>query len=207
MNRKLFAGLMIVLTLVVGQKAHAQEGAFKIGVNVSSVTHADGSTIFGLPQSTKSISGFIAGFQYNMPVLEWLSIQPEVIYAQKGFQQKIAGATATVTQKIELGYVEIPLLLKFSLNKSFFAAAGPYYAFRVSDKLHSKEGTLSSETGLDSVKKNDKGWVAALGLILDDESGAFIEFRYTRSFQGVFEEPVEIVQKNSCFCFSLGYCF
>lgn len=204
--------LVVLLSFVSGQSVFADEGAIKIGVSFSSLTHAGESTIFGDPRESTFLTGFSAGIQYRFTLLESLSVQPEILYVQKGFQQKVAGAVDPVTQKIKLNYLEIPLILKFHLNKNVYFAAGHYFAFRISAKLRTLASTLSGDTlssvtDLDTVKRHDNGWVAAFGLILDDESGAFIEFRYTRGVAGVFKEPGEIIQQNSSLSLSLGYGF
>ncbi len=201
-------GLIFLLTFFIGQDVRADEGAIKIGVNFSSMTNAGESTIFGDPLESKFLTGLSIGLLYRFTLLEWLSIQPELLYVENGYQQRTTGTVGSVTQRIKLNYMELPLVLRVQLNRNLYIAGGPYWARRISAKLQSHEPPLSAvTTDLDQAKKNDRGWVGAVGLILDDDSGLFLEIRYKMGSVGVFDWPDEVVHKNTSLSVSMGYGF
>jgi len=208
MKKTTIIGLVVLLALAMGQNLGADEGAIKVGVNFGSVTNSGEPTIFGNPQESRFLTGLSVGVLYRFSLLEWLSIQPELLYVENGYQQKVPGTIGTTTQKIKLNYLEIPLVFRIQLNKTLYITVGPYIGFRLAAKLQTKEDTLASEKfDLDAAEKRDKGWIGGVGLILDDDASAFVEIRYKLGSSGILDMPGFPVQKNSCLSICLGYGF
>lgn len=85
-------------------------------------------------------NGFHAGFFFGIAPVDWLMVQPEIIYDQRGTD----GQSSTDGGRIDLdaGYLTIPLAVKFRIpiiDRIFpFATFGPYMsaALSGSDDLH-----------------------------------------------------------------------
>lgn len=94
-----FAGTPLwAQNLMLGFRA----GASIANVNSDQVDFLDSS----------SRNGFTGGVFLNIGLGGNLSLQPEVLYSQKGFSVDEAGATGTA----KLDYIDIPVLLKLSLT-------------------------------------------------------------------------------------------
>ena len=75
--------------------------------------------------------GFLGGVMLNVPLLadDLLSIQPEILYSQKGFENKPTEFSSVLGKQkregnVNYNYLDVPLLLKFKAL-GFVAEAGP----------------------------------------------------------------------------------
>lgn len=73
-----------------------------------------------LTMEPKMRMGFVAGIAFRLDLPAGITIQPEVLYIQKGavYDEPIhsgSGATGSVKQTMKLDYIEIPLMLRYSL--------------------------------------------------------------------------------------------
>jgi len=83
--------------------------------------------------SEQSVTGFLVGVGFNFPIAgETFSIQPELLYLQKGFARAVAidqsGAQVKVEATTQFNYLEIPLLAKVAFGSESIKAylnAGP----------------------------------------------------------------------------------
>jgi hypothetical protein len=95
--------LWFVLVLIVPQVVVAQVALIpKIGITKASLHSTAGGS------DLQAITGLVAGVGVNLPVNQIWSLQPEVLYQQKGFRKG-------PDQLVRHTYLEIPLLLKVSL--------------------------------------------------------------------------------------------
>lgn len=124
MKRILLVSLVMLLTVSV---AFSQFG-IKGGINLATFRGDDKAinpgmfdpSLSGLPNlEPKTRVGIVGGISYRINLLAGLSIQPEVLYVQKGakyeLSQTIGGYTGTGTVTMKGDYLDIPLLLKFNL--------------------------------------------------------------------------------------------
>lgn len=59
---------------------------------------------------SKIKAGLSVGAALQVKLMDMLAVQPELLFAQKGFKSTSTGATGTTTSKITLNYLEIPVL-------------------------------------------------------------------------------------------------
>ena len=133
----------------------------KGGVNFATVGGADA------PSNAKSITGFAAGAYAENTIPFLFSIQPEVLYSTKGFTADetidILGSPYTVKETGNLSYIDIPVLLKYTLPVPVLKPAlyaGPYVGILLKAKakgeitgfpaqeMDVKDQTTSTDFGL-----------------------------------------------------------
>lgn len=138
-------------------------------------------------RNVDSKRGLIAGAFVNVSIPNRpLSLQPELLYTQKGVKASGSGLSSS----IELTYIEVPLLFKFSFPKTGQLRTGvfigPYLGFNIN-----AEGTItgngnSSGGSIDeSIRNTDFGFVIGGGLGVKIFQ---LELRYGAGLTKVFED-------------------
>lgn len=84
------------------------KGGFSLANRVSEPDNFE-----GYPFKTKM--GLVGGAFANLAVARGFSVQPEVLYVQKGAKMSVPEEAATVNFIFD--YIEIPLLLEYSFSK------------------------------------------------------------------------------------------
>jgi len=121
--------------------------------------------------------GIVAGGFVALPLGSRLTIQPEGLFSQKGEKADLDGVEA----KLELDYIEVPVLVKYALthgaSRSFHVFGGPSIAFKIRSKATASFGGTTVETGEDDiVKDTDFGVVFGAGMDFGKWS---VDGRYT----------------------------
>lgn len=133
------ATLILLLTLIlISIETHAQRirGGITLGVNVSQV---DGDEVYGFRKF-----GFHGGAVGTLPLKHNFLFTLETLYSQKGANQP--KRTSSYRQyRLELDYVEIPLLIQYNDKDLFTIGAGFAYSRLVSVKEWEK-GIRTSTT-------------------------------------------------------------
>ncbi|MEO8532920.1 MAG: porin family protein [Flavobacterium sp.] len=118
----------------------------KAGSNYSDFTNAD--------FDTEGLVGFHAGAIVNFEINEKFSIQEEFLFSTQGSKIKDGIFQG---QKIELSYVSVPVLFKYTSPIGIYAEAGPQIGILVSEDVK----------GIDSAdkfaEKIDGGFTAGIG--------------------------------------------
>lgn len=178
--KKLLFSLSLLLTVgIIANQAQAQTGldfGIRGGLNIANLNDID--------DEVASRTGFMAGIYLNFLVPNSpVSIQPEVLYTQKGFES----GDATV----QLDYVEVPVLAKFdfitdgSITPNVYF--GPYVGFNVSAELDGDDGIfVGGEADIDDdVEGTDFGVVVGGGL---DFGRVDLGVRYGAGLSEIFED-------------------
>lgn len=144
-------------------------------------------------------AGFMIGAYLNYPLKDSpLSIQPELIYTQKGWNDDLAGS-------VRLGYIEIPVLLKFDFElKSNFTPQvyfGPYLGINITADAYKFIGPGSFK---DRVNNTDFGVVVGAGAHIQRFN---LSLRYSVGLTPVFENDIDIRGKNGVISIVAGYNF
>ncbi len=153
--------LIFASALAFGQLGISK--GIKGGLNFATVGGSDA------PPSLSTMNGFAAGVYLELSLPGPLSIQPEVLYSIKGFKLDL-GALGSSTNTYS--YVDIPVLLKFSLPVPVvkpFIFVGPSLSLLLSakEKDESPIAGRSGETDIkDVTNKTDFGVVAGAGIKL-----------------------------------------
>ncbi len=100
----------------------------KAGLNLSNLSIEDADDSNLLP-------GFHAGLFANLPLGGAFSVQPELVYTQKGSKWESGVGDSEV--KLNLGYLELPVNLVYNLAPDFDFQLGPYIGYLLSSKLDS----------------------------------------------------------------------
>jgi len=151
-------------------------------------------------------SGFSAGVAFDLGLSESFSIQPEILYTQKGFRAKYDGGT----EDSRFNYLEIPVLVKASFGDEdalrFFVYAGPYLGYALNGNYKAKGGPISISSKIkfgedpgnnddtyipkDEANRLDIGAYVGAGISLPVGPGALsLEGRYGYGFTNFDKDP------------------
>jgi len=215
-RRSIFA-VFFSAVLLLGLMVFQAEARVKFGVkgglvlaNIKSVPE----TFQGYSWETKR--GLVGGVSLELGLLGGFSLQPEVLYVQKGtqFDFEMEGITGKFETRVDT--IEIPLLLKFNLISggptipSFYA--GPFVGFiskaenlikiegYPTEREDIKDNLTSTEYGLTF----GAGLVQSLGLVK-----ITLDARYDLGLSNVIKEvengPESV--KTRAWLFMVGVCF
>ncbi|MFN3841547.1 MAG: porin family protein [Cyclobacteriaceae bacterium] len=163
MKKYLFTVLLFAVS--VGASAQMLSVVPRVGATVSTMSIVSHDPfpipIFNSQNEVKSKIGFTLGAAINYTVSGMISIQPELNFIQKGYQEKSSSTDivdfdgiiietqniANTTQTIN--YLEMPVLAKFQFGKSpqFFALIGPSIGIGLGGKFKSEEQTTENFNG------------------------------------------------------------
>ena len=144
----------------------------KGGVNFSNLTAGDNVT------DNNIRTGFHVGVYGQLFGGSVLTIQPEVNFSTKGNRVVLADGVIDQEVKINLSYIDVPVLAVIRLGKAAELHAGFYWAYLVGANID-KDGDLSQdfdEVDRDNFDKWDYGLAGGLGFNLG--KGAQIGARY-----------------------------
>jgi len=167
----------LLLTLAAGVLffgAQAQISIMpKAGVSLASTA----SKTDGESEDIKMKTGFTFGVAAPISISEQFSVQPELLYVQKGGKLKSDGVTASAT----FNYLEIPVMARAHFG-GFYLGAGPYLGIALSGKGKIDDGSTSVEFDVnigtdpeeDGLKPTDFGLCFGLGYGLEIGSGKLV---------------------------------
>ncbi|MDO7848280.1 porin family protein [Hymenobacter sp. M29] len=187
--------VILSLALAAGISASASAQAtigLKAGASLTTLGGADASDV-----SNKF--GFHGGLVANLPFGDALSLQPEVLYSMKG-----AASSANSKYKINLNYIDVPVMLQYNADGLFFEA-GPQLGILASAK--STDGTTDVDIK-SSLNTIDFGYAVGLGYKVS--SGAMIGLRYNGGITSIDKEESGTTAakiRNNAFQLYVGYMF
>jgi hypothetical protein len=178
MKKATLAVLFVMFTAVTAWAQASVSLGIKGGLNFANVNTTD------ITAAYNSRTGYHAGAFLNVKLTK-LAIQPEIIYSVQG-----ADASAG---NLELGYVNIPILLKLYLIGGFNLQAGPQFGFLSS----ATEGGASVK---DLYESSDTSIALGAGF---DISNFVIDARYNLGLTDAEKAAPE--SKNQVFQLSVGF--
>ena len=132
------------------------------------------------------------GLMLNLPFSELVHLQPEVLYAQKGFEYK----TGSSTSVFKSSYIDVPVLVRINID-ALFLEAGPQVAFLLASKVN--EADFKKAT-----KSTVFGYTAGLGYRASNfQYGLRYTTDLTDSYVSLLGRSRE--GKNKGFQLSVGY--
>ncbi|HET6226874.1 MAG TPA: porin family protein [Bacteroidia bacterium] len=160
----IFAGALLVASTYINAQDDSREkihfGA-KAGLNVSSIYDTKGND-----NSPEAIAGFVGGGFIAIPVGKYLGIQPEVLFAQKGFAATSYQETGTVSYTRRTDHLEIPVLLQIKPVSFLSLVVGPQFSYMTAreESFSSPTTTLiqKQEIENDNIRKNTLGITTGL---------------------------------------------
>ena len=172
--------------------------------------------------------GFNAGGLAEIKFTDMIALQPEVLFSMQGARtvdrsNDIVGNRFEDESSVNLGYINVPVMLKIYPTKSFFLEGGPQVGFLISAKSKNDytsnyvDGTTTVESETVDIKDNLKTLDVAfnLGLGYDFTENLFINARYSLGLTNVYDTPdflgglgiTELDAKNGTISVNVGYKF
>jgi len=199
---------IVVFFIFTSSTAQKIKYGSKIGVNIANIT-GDETDDF----NTKAL--LHAGAVAEIMISDEFSFQAELLYSAQGAKSDYNETLDEVTLRytsVKLEYINIPLLAKFYVIKSFSFEAGPQVGFLITaEREFEKTDNGEIETGekdiLDEIKGIDFG--LNFGLAYKLESGIFLAARYNLGLSNIndLEGSNELKNQNRVIQFSAGYFF
>ncbi len=188
--------LLFTLAVCVSVIACAQiQFGAKTGLNLSNFSVSPSSPLIYYNNK----AGINAGMLVLVPVRDNFKAQVELQYSGQGTDSKIS----LVTTNYKLGYMNVPVLLKFVDQSGFFAEIGPQIGFLLS----AKAVTGSSSADYKSLFKSaDFSGVLGLGYLSSYNIG--IDLRYNLGLSKIGDGSFSGTSiKNKVFQGSVFYMF
>jgi len=156
--------------------------------------------------------GIGLGVFLELPVSDLLSIQPEILYLQKGTQE----SEQDVDYTFALDYVEIPVLLRINIPVEGTVApyflVGPALGFKAGCEVSGEDDEVELNVDCDEaeieIKSLDLGAVIGAGLSFEAGPGDFhLGARYNYGLTILDDSGEDDDIKSRAFSFLVGYSF
>lgn len=110
----------------------------KAGLNLSNVYDSEDEEF-----NADAKLGFAVGAFVALPITEFIGVQPEVLFSQKGFHGKgsLLGGNYDFTRTTN--YIDIPLFFAYKPAESITILAGPQFSYLLSKKDEFKTASTS----------------------------------------------------------------
>ncbi|MDB5264343.1 MAG: hypothetical protein JWQ14_3626 [Adhaeribacter sp.] len=162
--------------------------------------------------------GFNGGIQANFPIIAdgFLSLQPELLYSQKGYQYRdekftILGVERERKGKVNYNYLDLPVLLKVNAGGLYFEG-GPQLSYlmgirdNTEEKIGSSDYKNTTVVDKDHLAELEIGYAAGLGF--QATNGVSLGIRYNGGINKLAKDNGndELTNaRNSVFQLQLGY--
>ncbi|GEO05055.1 hypothetical protein AAE02nite_27190 [Adhaeribacter aerolatus] len=169
----------------------------KIGIRVgSNYTNFIGENAKEL--NLENIWGGHGGLNITLPVYKNnISLKSDIIYSTKG------AASANDSLKINLGYLDVPLLGQITAGP-FYLEAGPQMSFLVNDTFKDKSGKTNAETMLNSFRRTSLCFALGAGTYIP-VLGLTLGIRYNGDFSNLVNNLEDKAFRNSLFMFTTSF--
>ena len=217
-----FATALFATAAVASAQAQTPRFGFRAGANYSNLAGNINNQ-----DTYNNKFGFLGGVMVNVPIIQdgFLSVQPEVLYSQKGFENKPTEYTSVLGKQkregqVNYNYLDVPVLLKVRASGLIFEA-GPQYSYLLSANNQTKTTTTPTigspttaesqdKTDVSGLNRNELGYVAGVGY--EAENGLSLSLRYTGAFSDFVKSDNNAYfngdlknARHSAFQLSLGY--
>ena len=185
-----------------GAEFYRPKFGFEAGLNMSNTLMGTNSN---LNFSTGSLTGFNAGIMMELPVSYPFSVQPEVMFSQKGFDA--VTVNGNFTQRTQ--FLDIPVLGKFVLNHIFNFYIGPQFSYLAGLKNTYHAGFVSGNEGYYDKTSNKLFYAGVIGASLNVTPHVELHARYMVDLQQNYSNGNGYVPSysNQVIQFGLGYKF
>jgi hypothetical protein len=204
---------LLIATAAVAQEQHtATESSLspkfgiKGGINLSNLYVDD-------VKDENVKVGLNAGFFAKLPLTRGFSIQPELLYSNKGAKETYDNILGKGEYRFNLDYIELPVLAVINVGKNFNLHGGGYisYLAAVNIKDLDSDGTITNVKDLsaENFHRIDYGLVGGLGV---DIQKFTIGARYNYGLRevgksGSLSGDLTKNSKNSAINVYLGFAF
>lgn len=185
--KKVIMIIVCASTFVVA-KAQVSYGV-KGGLNLSNIIGSDA-------EGAKAKVGFHVGAFAGIPVADKFSIQPELVYSAQGAKYEESGEDDVT---INSGYLNIPVLAKYTAPSGFYGETGPQLGFLMTAKA--KQGDDKTDVK-EFYKTTDFAW--AFGIGYKTSSNVGFDLRYNLGLSRL-DEDGDAKVKNGVFQLGVFY--
>lgn len=174
--------LIVLLTLFTFSQSFSQDTRFGVrgGLNLSNFFADE-------PDDTNLRAGFNVGLTTKSALIEdMLFLQAELGYSTKG--SKVEGSLGEAN--LNLGYIDLPLLLSLGFANAIFLEGGVYAGYLVNTSVSGETASgssFSSDISSDNFKKFDYGLVFGANL---DLKPITVGARYHYGLQNIVDNEV-----------------
>ena len=175
--KKVFFVTTMILGAFFAKAQHVQFG-LKAGVNSSRINVKDVSN------AVDSRISFHVGGLAHIHLSDNFALQPELTYSGQGY--KLNGTGNNADQFVNLGYINLPVLLQFMTKSGFRIETGPQIGALISAKY--KAGAIDADIKAE-YKTLDVSWDFGLGYITP--SGFGVDARYNLGLSNIRENKPE----------------
>lgn len=187
----------------------------KVGVTITSVTNMDNVNIATYVPASKVDNqvnvGATIGGEVEYQIDNRFSVAAGLGYIMQGKQwddYAVAGISVKDT-KLELGYINVPIVANFYVFKGLAVKAGMQFAFMTNAKFKStaKEGNVETDQSVDIMDACNKfDFSIPVGVSYEFDNHIVIDARYNIGITNVNKDG-NINCKNSVFLATVGYKF
>jgi len=219
---KLFA--LTLLLLSTGQCFAQVIFGLKAGLNLANILDKDDNATYS--SNYKYKTGFHFGATAEFPVSKVFSIEPGLLYSQKGFLKPVSAsafdglALSSAEIKATFSYLEIPVNAVYKIDlrgTKFLISGGPFLGYALSAKLKATEAVLGDNSDQkeftlnignkesDDLKPLDYGLNLGTGVEINDLTFGIQYGLSLANIAPVNDQGWKI--KNKVLGFSVGYKF
>ncbi|MEO7445828.1 MAG: porin family protein [Ferruginibacter sp.] len=188
--KKMITALMATGIIMGSAFAQTMSVGVKAGANFANLK-PEGSS----PYSTKT--DLHGGLLFHIHVTDKFAFQPEVVYSGQGAKSKVNSK-----DKINLGYLNVPLLGQYMFSNGFRIETGPQAGILMSAKA--KTSNVSTDIK-DELNGFDLAWTAGLGY--KSTGGLGVDARYNFGLSNINKDDAAGKLKNNVIQVGLFYQF
>ena len=160
----ILASSLLVITITSKAQDDSRErihlGA-KAGINISSIYDTEGEDY-----NADAKAGFAGGGFVAIPIGKYLGIQPELLFAQKGYSSTIAREGYNYSYTRTTGHLEVPVLLQIKPVSFLSLVVGPQFSYMTYREEHFKTNnmttTVQQEIENNNIRRNTLGAVTGI---------------------------------------------
>ncbi|MGB4654857.1 MAG: porin family protein [Bacteroidales bacterium] len=162
--------------------------------------------------------GFNAGIYFRLPVAGFISLQPELLYTQKGSKIEMTKYRVVINTKSSTDYIELPVLLDFAVFDALHVQVGPYFSYLINKEAVTSNSSNNSiinqvKEEFKKVKLNELDYGLAFGASFVSRR-LELSLRYNHGLQTLGKENIVLGDrstfpdvKHSAIYLSLGLSF
>ncbi|TXK36670.1 PorT family protein [Pontibacter qinzhouensis] len=193
--KKTILSLVFLLATIVAAQAQGPRIGVRAGANLAGFEGNDNDAF-------KRRWGFHAGLTTSFGIIEdFLTIQPEVLYTQKGAQ------TDNEMYKLRTSFIEVPVLGRINAGPLYFEL-GPQVAVRIGEKAEwsNQSGSfVITDDDVNNLRRTNFGYAAGVGLTATP-LGMSLGVRYTSDFGSAIDRGGNNPNlRNSVFMLTAGF--
>ena len=184
-NEKFITVIFVFALISMNSRAQLVRFGAKGGVNLSTLNVED--------IENEAIIGWQAGIWMNAPLLSAFSIQPELLFTQKGTGQLYSSDDSDYEAdgRLKLNYIEIPIHLVYQVFRNVEIEAGPYAGYLINSNMEASLTTSSGSLSLLSDLDREDFENFDLGLSLGGRimfERIYLGFSYKLGFEQVSKD-------------------